>query len=263
MKLTEKSDMTDQKKSNEDVEGGKAVSKMDKPLSLFIILFIPFYAGAIFALLVFPLAGDWLWIEGWVFVVLFAVFGFIMAYVLNKKNPRVIRNRFKLRKEKKMDDKEAEKASRSDKFIFPIFIIAFILLFVIPDLDHRFDWSGVFPIGLEIVGFVLLGVGLYIVYLAQLQNAYASTVLDIREGHRLIDTGLYAHVRHPLYSGGLGFIVGIPLGLGSWWALIPGVFCIIGLVIRIKFEEKMLITGLDGYTEYQKRVKYKLIPKIY
>jgi protein-S-isoprenylcysteine O-methyltransferase Ste14 len=250
-------------KKDGDVDSGKKGNKMDKPLSFFIILLIPLYVGVIFALIVFPLAGDWLWVEGWVFVSLFAVFGFIIAYILNKRNPRVIRNRLKFRKEKKMEDKESEKASSSDKFIFPIFIIAFISLFVIPDLDHRFNWSGAFLVWLEIVGFVLLGVGLYIVYLAQLQNAYASKVLDIREDQKLIDTGLYAHVRHPLYSGMLGFIVGIPLGLGSWWALIPAVFCVLGLVIRIKFEEKMLLTGLEGYKEYRERVKYKLIPKIY
>lgn len=255
--------MTKQNNNALDVENGKDIDKMDKSFSFLIILIIPFYAGVIFAFLVFPLAGDWLWIEGWVFVVLFAVFGFIMAYVLNKKNPRVVRNRFKWRKEKKMDDKESEKASSSDKFIFPIFIIGFVLLFVISDLDHPFNWSGAFPIWLEILGFFLLGVGLYIIFLAQLQNAYASKVLDIREGQKLIDTGLYAHVRHPLYSGMIGFVVGMPLGLGSWWALIPAVFCILGMVIRIKFEEKMLIKGLDGYIDYQKRVKYKLIPKIY
>ena len=255
--------MSEQKNGTQDVEGNKIIDKMDKPFSIFLILIIPFYAGAIFALLVFPLASDWLWIEGWVFVILFAVFGFIMAYILNRKNPRVVRNRFKFRKEKKMDDKESKKASSSDKFIFPIIIISFVLLFVISDLDHPFKWSGAFPIWLEIVGFIIWGAGLYIVFLAQLQNAYASKVLDIREGQKLIDTGLYAHVRHPLYSGMIGFIVGIPLGLGSWWALIPAIFCILGMVIRIKFEEKMLVTGLEGYEDYMKRVKYKLIPKIF
>ena len=96
-----------------------------------------------------------------------------------------------------------------------------------------------------------------------LQNSFASKLLDINKGQFLIDTGLYAHVRHPLYAGALLMIVPVPVALGSWLGLIPAAVAVLALVVRIKFEEEMLIKGMDGYKEYQTRVKYKLIPKIY
>jgi protein-S-isoprenylcysteine O-methyltransferase Ste14 len=245
------------------------VDKMDKPLSIVFIILIPIYAAIFIAIFIFPFATmslnpiDWLWIEGWVFVIFFATYSFSSMYSLNKNNPRVIRNRMKFRKEKKMKEEKSEKASSSDKFILPIFGISFGLMFIISDLDHPFNWSGAFPLWLEVLGFVILGLGLYIIHLSTLQNAYASKVLDIRDGQKLIDTGLYAHIRHPLYSGALGMTIGIPLGLGSWWGLIPAIVSILGLVLRIKYEEKMLLTELEGYKEYREQVKYKLIPKIY
>jgi len=256
-------------KNRSDVEGSTVVDKMDKPFSPLFIAIIPIYGSVFFAICVFPLATwswnpfDWTWIEGWIFLIVFAVWMYLYVLFLNKRNPRVLRNRIKHKKEKKMEDEMSKQASASDKWILPLFGLAFILTFIITDLDHLFNWSIAFPIVLEIVGFVILGIGLYLISLAQLQNAYASKVLDIREGQKLIDTGLYAHVRHPLYSGFVGMVIAIPLGLGSWWSIIPAIFSVLGLVVRIKYEEEMLIGGLEGYKEYRERIKYKLIPKIY
>ena len=97
-----------------------------------------------------------------------------------------------------------------------------------------------------------------------MDNAFASKVLDIREdkGHKLIDTGSYAIVRHPMYTGFLLMFLGVPFLLGSWYTLIPAILFAILILTRIKFEEEMLIEGLPGYEEYKKRVKYKIIPKI-
>ena len=98
-----------------------------------------------------------------------------------------------------------------------------------------------------------------------LENAFASKVLDIREdsGQKVIDTGPYAVVRHPMYSGFSLMLLAVVLALGSWYALIPAILAIVFLVIRIKFEEAMLLEGLKGYKEYKERIKYKIIPKIY
>ncbi len=79
----------------------------------------------------------------------------------------------------------------------------------------------------------------------------------------LVDTGMYAHVRHPLYAGAIIMALFIPVALGSLWGLIPALLAVIVIVIRIEFEEEMLITGMEGYENYQSRVKYKLIPRIY
>ncbi|MHA2184667.1 MAG: hypothetical protein ACXAAI_06655, partial [Promethearchaeota archaeon] len=122
--------MAEQNKDREgDVDKKKKVDKMDQPLSILLILIIPLFAGVFIALCVFPLAGDWLWVEGWIFVIVFTVFAFLTMQSLNRKNPRVMRNRMKYRKEKKMEEKKSEEASESDKFILPIFGISFILMF--------------------------------------------------------------------------------------------------------------------------------------
>ena len=96
-----------------------------------------------------------------------------------------------------------------------------------------------------------------------LQNAFASKILDINQDQHLIDTGLYAKVRHPLYSGASLMALFTPVALGSWISIPFGVFVIICLLLRIKYEEAMLVNGMEGYTDYQKRVKYKLFPGIY
>ncbi|MFX0022632.1 MAG: methyltransferase family protein [Candidatus Hermodarchaeota archaeon] len=253
---------------NEEKNNTK-IDKRDKPLSPLFIAIVPIYGLVFVAICIFPIATwswnpfDWTWIEGWGFIIVFAVWLFIYVLVLNKKNPRVLRNRMKIKKEKKMEEEKSKQASASDKWILPLFGLSFFLTFIITDLDHLFNWSVAFPIWLEIIGFVLLGIGLYLLALAQLQNAYASKVLDIREGQKLIDTGLYANVRHPIYSGFLVMVIGIPIGLGSWWAIIPAIGTIFGLIVRIKYEEEMLLKEFEGYKEYRERVKYKLIPKIY
>ncbi len=162
------------------------------------------------------------------------------------------------------DKKEVKKASATDKIIFPLFSILFLLVFIVPAFDKRFHWS--IPwIWSEIIGFALLPLSFYIIYRVMLENAFASKVLDIREdsGQKVIDTGPYEIVRHPMYSGFALMMLSVVLGLGSWYALIPAILAIIFLAIRIIFEEKMLINGLAGYKEYREKVKYKLIPKIY
>jgi protein-S-isoprenylcysteine O-methyltransferase Ste14 len=113
------------------------------------------------------------------------------------------------------------------------------------------------------VGLVLSNFGVAIMNIAQLHNAYASKILDINQGQKLIDTGIYSKVRHPLYTGAILMIMAMPIALGSWWALIPAAFGSSTLILRIKFEEDMLVKGMEGYTDYQERIPYKLIPGIY
>ncbi|MBA7575166.1 hypothetical protein ES708_16987 [subsurface metagenome] len=155
--------------------------------------------------------------------------------------------------------KNFSKPAGSDKYILPVLGVMFVLVFIIPSFNYRYDWSTV-PIYVEVLGFLILIFSFYLLFRAMLENPHASKVLDIRQGQKLIDTGLYAHVRHPLYSGYSFMFIGIPLGLGSWYALIPAILCIVILLVRCKFEEQMLVEGLEGYEDYMKRVKYRLIP---
>jgi len=234
--------------------------KSDKPLPLWTIALIPVYISVLFILMFFPLAQDWLWIEAWLFIISFVINMTISFFIINKKNPRVLRNRMKV---KKVGVTEKTKSSAgSDKFILPILAIGFIGAFILPVIDYRYQWFSI-PFTVEIIGLVVFNIGIIIMNISMVQNAYASKILDINKGQKLIDTGLYGHVRHPLYSGAALLMLGLPIALGSWISLIPAAIGVMILIIRIKFEEEMLIKGMDGYDEYRSRVKYKLIPKIY
>ena len=233
---------------------------LDKPLHLTFLVVIPVYAGGILALLVFPAAGDWRWLEGWAYILTFAFTMTICTAIINKRNPRVLRNRMKVKKEGLTD--ATKTSAGSDRFIVPAMGVGFCGALIVPGLDHRWGWSSV-PVAVEIIGLLLTNAGLILMNVAMLQNSYASKLLDINKDQVLIDTGLYAHVRHPLYAGALWMVLAMPVALGSWWGLIPTAFAILSIAVRIRFEEEMLIQGMDGYEEYQMRVRYKLIPGIY
>jgi len=234
--------------------------KLDKPLPLWLILIIPFYAGGIITLFIFPVAGDWSWFEGWAYTIAFAINIGLSYAIINQKNPRVLRNRAKLKKEGLTN--ATRKSAGSDYIILPIMGLGFLGALIVPGLEHRFTGTSL-PLTLIIIGLVLSNVGSVIMSFAMLQNAFASKILDINKDQVLVDTGLYAYVRHPMYSGAVLMIMALPVALSSWWGLIPASVAVLSLLIRIKPEESMLIAGMDGYIEYQSRVKYKLIPGIY
>jgi protein-S-isoprenylcysteine O-methyltransferase Ste14 len=236
------------------------IDKLDKPLSLWVIALIPVYISALFIIMFFPLAQDWAWIEAWLFIVSFVINMTISFYVINKKNPRVLRNRAKVKKVGLTE--RTKRSAGSDKFIMPLLSIGFIGAFILPTFDYRYQWATI-PFMVELIALIILNGGLIIMDIAMVQNAYASKLLDINKDQKLIDTGLYGHVRHPLYSGAVLLILGLPIALGSWISLIPATVGVLALLIRTKFEEEMLIKGMDGYDEYRTRVKYKIIPKIY
>jgi len=242
----------DEKLENQD--------KLDQPYPLWFMLLIPVWVVVLFSLFVFPFAGDWGWVYGWIFVVTLSINITVFYVYINKKNPRVLRNRSKLKKTGLTS--ETKKAASSDRFVYPLMAIGFFGALVVSALGHRFGWHTL-SIPIEIIGVILLNIGIAILNIATLQNSYASKILDINKGQVLVDTGLYAHVRHPLYAGAVIMALFIPIALGSLWGLIPAMLSVITILVRIEFEEEMLLKGMDGYADYQRRVKYKLIPKIY
>lgn len=233
---------------------------VDRPFPLWFILMLPIYAGGVLALFLFPVANDWRWLEGWAYTIAFAINTGISYAIINRRNPRVMRNRAKLKKEGLTG--ATRKSAGSDRFILPIMSLGFFGALIIPGLGHRFGWSSI-SLALEMAGLALSNAGLIMMNMAMLQNSFASKLLDINKGQVLVDTGLYAHVRHPLYAGAILMVLTIPVALGSWWGLIPAAMAALALVGRIESEEKMLVQGMDGYEAYQTRVRYKLIPKIY
>ena len=192
--------------------------KLDKPLPLWGIALIPVYISVLFIIILFPFAQDWGWFEAWLFIISFVVNFTISYYLINKKNPRVIRNRIKIKKVGVTE--KTKSSSRSDLFIMPLLSIGFLGAIILPPFDYRFQWTSI-PFYVEIIGLVILNGGLIIMDFAMVQNAHASKILDINKGQKLIDTGLYGHVRHPLYTGAIIMILGLPIALGSWISLIP------------------------------------------
>jgi protein-S-isoprenylcysteine O-methyltransferase Ste14 len=236
------------------------IDPLDKPLPIWVMIVLPIYGSLFLALLIFPIAKDWGWLEGWLFVITFAINIGISYFIINQRNPRVIRNRMKLKKEGLSSS--SRKSADSDRYILPIVGIGYFGAILIADLNHRYGWT-VFPLPLELVGLLISNIGLVIMDFAMLQNAFASKILDINKGQELIDTGLYSRVRHPLYAGGIIWIMAAPVALGSWWALLPAAVAAAGMIMRIKPEEQMLVKGMKGYTDYQSRVKYKLFPGVF
>jgi protein-S-isoprenylcysteine O-methyltransferase Ste14 len=235
-------------------------NKLDQPLPLWFMIILPFYAGGFLALLLLPAAGDWRWLEAWLVIISFAIVTTIFYTIINNRNPRVLRNRMKFKREGLGDEKETTAAR--DLVVMILLGLGFFGYLILAAFDHRYGWSNV-PFGMEIIGLLLVNTGYVIMNFAMLQNAFASKLLDINQDQQLIDTGLYAQVRHPLYAGAILWLLFMPLALGSWWSLIPAVVSVASMIVRIQFEEEMLIDGMEGYADYQQRVKYKLIPGIY
>ena len=207
---------------------------MDKPLPLVFFLLMPVYIIGILGVFLFPIAGDWRWLEAWLFVISLTLSLMIGMLIINQRNPRVLRNRMKMRK--RGLTAATRKSASSDRWIMPVLGVAFYVALILPAVSRRFAWES-FPFWLSILGIVALNVGVWIMNLAMLENAHASKILDINQDQALIDTGPYASVRHPLYSGGILMALTVPIALGSWISLIPASVAALMLVIRTPFEE--------------------------
>jgi len=219
---------------------------------LFIrVLFVYIFSLLIVSLLIFLPAGSMKFWYGWLFIgALFIPMFFVLIYLI-VKDPDLL--------SKRMKTKEKEK---TQKVYLILSIIVILVTFIIPGLDFRFKWSDV-PLPVILISTLMVISGYLMIFLVMRQNTYASRVIEIQDEQKLIDTGLYSFVRHPMYSGAIILYGFAPLVLGSFYALIPMVFIPILLIIRIRNEEKVLKEGLKGYVEYMKRVKYRLMPFIW
>jgi protein-S-isoprenylcysteine O-methyltransferase Ste14 len=137
-----------------------------------------------------------------------------------------------------------------------------IAAFIVPGLDHRFGWSSV-PPWLSIVGNVLIIVAMWMAYRVFKENSFGSATVEIAQDQQVISTGPYAIVRNPMYSSAALYFIGLSLALGSYWALIPAILTILGLVWRLFDEEKFLAQNLPGYMDYCAKVRWHLIPGVF
>lgn len=221
-------------------------------MKLLISALTKFICGVLaVGLLVFLPAGSLNYPGGGLFCGLLFIPMLILGIVLYMKAPELLK--------KRLASKEKEK---TQKGVVAFSGLAFILSFVLSGLDFRFGWSEV-PTWLIILASAvfLISYGLYAEVMRE--NAYLSRNIEIQEGQKLIDTGLYGIVRHPMYTATVFMFTAIPLVSGSWYGLAPMLTYPVVIVIRILNEEKVLSEGLDGYIDYKKKVKYRLLPFIW
>jgi len=221
-------------------------------MKLLINALIKFTAGLILVgLLLFLPAWTIRYPGAWLFIGLLFIPMFIMGVVMLIKAPKLL--------EKRLNNKEKEK---TQKGVIALSGLIFPVGFVLSALDFRFSWSEV-PTWLVVLASALFLIG-YIMYAEVMrENAYLSRTVEVQKDQKVISTGLYGVVRHPMYLATLFMFLPLPLILGSLWGLIPfGIYPII-IVIRIINEEKILTEGLSGYKEYKNKVKYRILPFIW
>ena len=202
------------------------------------------------ALLFLP-AGSFGYMNGWLFIGLLFIPMLFLGAVMLVKAPALL--------EKRLNAKEKEKAQRG---VVAASGILFVVGFLVAGFDYRYGWSTV-PGWAVAVAAVILLVSYALYAEVMRENAYLSRTVEVQEGQRVIDTGMYGIVRHPMYAVTVWMFLSIPVLLGSWWAVLCFLPYIAVIIVRIKNEEKVLEEGLQGYAEYKKRVKYRLLPFIW
>lgn len=203
------------------------------------------------AALLFVPAGTLLYWNGWLFVALLFVPMLFLGAVLLLKAPNLL--------EKRLNNKETE---NEQKVVVLFSLIMFLAGFVVSALDFRFGWSRM-PKVVVIIAAVILVVSYGLYAEVMRENAYLSRTVEVQENQKVIDTGLYGVVRHPMYFSTVLLFLSIPLVLGSWIGFVIFMIYPFLLAIRIQNEEKVLEEGLDGYKQYKEKVKYRMIPFIW
>jgi protein-S-isoprenylcysteine O-methyltransferase Ste14 len=205
----------------------------------------------LFSALLFISAGTFFYWNAWLLIVILFIPMLILGIVLTVKNPELLR--------KRLNAKEKEK---EQKGVISIGGLMFISGFIVAGLDYRFTWS-ILPNWLVYVSAAIFILS-YILYAEVLrENEYLSRTIEVQENQKVIDTGLYGIVRHPMYAVTIPLFLSMPLVLGSLFAFFIFLIYPVITVIRIKNEEAVLEKNLEGYAEYQKRVRYRLIPFIW
>jgi len=205
-------------------------------------------------LLLFVPAGTARYWQAWCYLAVFLAASILITYYLIRKDPALLKRRLS-------GGPTAEK-EQAQKVIMLFASLGFIAVLIVPALDHRFGWSAVPTYGV-ITGDVLVAVGFYIIFLVYKENTFTSAIIEIAQDQKVISTGPYALVRHPMYAGGLLYLLGTPLALGSYWGLLALAGMTPFLIWRLFDEEQFLSKNLPGYTEYRAQVRWRLIPGVF
>jgi protein-S-isoprenylcysteine O-methyltransferase Ste14 len=215
-----------------------------------IIKILVSYPVVVYAFLFLP-AGSFRFWEAWIYIVALSVPMVLTLFYLVRNDPGLLERRLRLKEKEEVQKK-----------IVRFFRVPFILGFLTPGLDYRFNWSEV-PTVLVIMANVMVFLGYLWVYFVFRENSYTSRIVETEKGQQVITTGPYAVVRHPMYLGMIIMFIFTPVALGSWWALFPFGLVPLILMLRIYDEERVLLRDLPGYKDYCRKTRYRLIPGIW
>ncbi|GAB7142936.1 methyltransferase family protein [Mycobacterium riyadhense] len=208
----------------------------------------------VFGAVLFWPAGTFNYWQAWVFLAVFVVATIAPSLYLARTDPAALQRR--------MRSGPFAEGRTVQKLIIIGAFLGFFAMMVVSAFDRRFGWSSV-PTPVCVIGDVLVATGLGVAMLVVIQNSYAAATVTVEAGQKLATDGLYKLVRHPMYLGNVVLMTGIPLALGSYWALLILVPGVLVLVFRILDEEKLLTEELVGYREYRQRVRYRLVPYVW
>jgi protein-S-isoprenylcysteine O-methyltransferase Ste14 len=209
---------------------------------------------AVFAILIFLPAGTLDYWQGWTLLVTFAAASTALTVYMALYDRKLLERRLRA-------GPRAETRT-SQKIIIVLVMLGSFAFLVFPVLDHRFGWSPVRPY-VSIVGDVLIVLGYLFIFFVVRENSYAASTIQVAEDQRVISTGPYALMRHPMYAGALLLILGLPLALDSWYGLL-GIFGFLPVLVwRLLDEETFLTRSLPGYAEYKSKVRWRLIPGLF
>jgi len=189
--------------------------------------------------------------QAWIYMLILVVPMIFIVRYLYKNDPELLKRRLRMKERQK-----------TQKLIQTVMWPFFLLAFIIPGFDYRWHWSNV-PLAIVIISELLVLLSYLFIGLVFKTNSYASRIVEVEKGQKVITTGPYAIVRHPMYLGVLVMYLFSPLALGSYWALIPALLIIPILFIRIIGEERELLENLEGYKEYAMETRYRLVPGIW
>jgi protein-S-isoprenylcysteine O-methyltransferase Ste14 len=208
----------------------------------------------ILAALLFVPAGTLDYWQAWVFMAVFVGSSSAVTVYLAIHDPKLL--------ERRMRAGPGAEREGTQKVIIFLVMMGFLAMLVVPALDHRFGWSHV-PACVSLVGAALVALSFFLIFFVLRANTYAASTVQVAEGQKVISTGPYAFVRHPMYAGCFPMLIGIPLALGSWWGLAGLVVFVPTLIWRLVDEEGFLRKNLSGYTEYADKVRYRLVPHVW
>ena len=204
--------------------------------------------------LVFGAAGTLHYWQGWAFLACYFAASILVTLYLARRDPALLARRMR-------GGPWAEKEP-TQKLIMSIASAGFIALLLLPGLDHRFGWSHM-SAAAAVAGDLLMLLGWAGIFRVFQENSFTSSTIELAADQRVISTGPYAIVRHPMYAAALVMLLGIPISLGSWWGVLVVVALLPALIWRLLDEERFLSRNLPGYVAYQETVQYRLLPHVW